>query len=399
MSSPGEPWHWVPAADSVPYLGLQSKPDRELSLQHKHRLRLAAVHHWCLNTLAPPNVIQDVILAVVKVVIQYIAGFMADDSDTGRHLDHVTTQVAKDRAQYAVDASRTRMQDDSDLRLTRVPTRCQQAAVALVCTLIHNRQPRCARRAQRCSGRLHAPRDSATRCTTPYTQCIPRSLAALGVRVKNPSECPRAADVQLQSPPGNGVMVRTARLRHRDGCCLTVSYVTPWYGHHKPHHPFPGNDDPWPAAVRECLHQCAEDHLQYCRREQGPTDLPGWREALVKLFHTTGTRDPRLWLVHSTKAKQDAQTGPRVTPDDLHLNLGGYRRKGDLTPPPRGLAYDPPVALMYILRDILVDGAHQAPNAEVAWPHQLRPQPHAPTSLWLVTTDEHCAQAAGQEPL
>ena len=54
-----------PAAESVPYLGLQLQPDRELSLQHEHRLRLAAVHHLCLNTLAPPKVAQEVILALL----------------------------------------------------------------------------------------------------------------------------------------------------------------------------------------------------------------------------------------------------------------------------------------------------------------------------------------------
>ena len=59
------PWYWVPAADSVPYLGLQLQLDGEFSLQRKHRLRLAAVHHWCLNTLAPPKVVQDVILAIL----------------------------------------------------------------------------------------------------------------------------------------------------------------------------------------------------------------------------------------------------------------------------------------------------------------------------------------------
>ena len=59
------PCHWVPATDSVPYLGLQLQPDREVSLQRKHQLRLAAVHHWCFNTLAPPKVVQDVILAIL----------------------------------------------------------------------------------------------------------------------------------------------------------------------------------------------------------------------------------------------------------------------------------------------------------------------------------------------
>ena len=91
-------WHPVPAADSVPYLGLQLQPDGEFSLQRKQRLRLAAVHHWCLNTLAPPKVVQDVILAILGGVTQYVAPFIADDCHTARHLDHITVQVPKDRA-------------------------------------------------------------------------------------------------------------------------------------------------------------------------------------------------------------------------------------------------------------------------------------------------------------
>ena len=87
------PWHWVPAADSVPYLGLQLQPDGEFSLQRKHRLRLAAVHHWCLNTLAPPKVVQDVILAILGGMTQYVAPFITDDSDTAHHLDHIRVKV------------------------------------------------------------------------------------------------------------------------------------------------------------------------------------------------------------------------------------------------------------------------------------------------------------------
>ena len=70
---------------------------------------------------------------------QYVAPFVADDSDTARHLDHITVQVAKDRARYAFDASQDSLQDDRTLRLTRVPTRCEQAAVALLGTLVHHR--------------------------------------------------------------------------------------------------------------------------------------------------------------------------------------------------------------------------------------------------------------------
>ena len=129
----------MPAADSVLYLGLQLQLDGEFCLQRKHRLRLAAVHHWCLTTLTPPKVVEDVILAILGGVTQYVAPFIADDSDMASHLDHITVQVAKDRARYAFNASRDSLQDDRILGLTRVPTRCQQAAVALVGTLVHHR--------------------------------------------------------------------------------------------------------------------------------------------------------------------------------------------------------------------------------------------------------------------
>ena len=115
-----------------------------------------------------------------------------------------------------------------------------------------------------------------------------------------------------------------------------MPHRTPWHGHHVPHHPFRDNDDPWPAAVRECLNQCADEHLHYCCCEQGPTDYPGWRNALVHLLDTTGTQDPRLRLIHPTMAKRDAHTGPWLTLEGLHLHVGGYRRKGDLPPPRRG---------------------------------------------------------------
>ena len=228
---------------------------------------------------------------------------------------------------------------------------------------------------------------------------IPRALAALGVGMYNPIACPRAAHVQLQSPPGKIVTLRTAKLRHRDTCRLTVPHTTPWHGHHGPRHPFPDNDDPWPTAVRECLNQCADEHLHYCRREQEPTNHPGWRDGLAHVFHTTGTRDPRLRLVQPTRAKQDAHTGPRVTPDGLHLHVRGYRRRDGLSRPTRGAAYHPPAALMYILRDVLPESEHQKPNADVAWPEPLHPRPHAPTPLWLVTTDDQCTQATGQAQL
>ena len=93
------------------------------------------------------------------------------------------------------------------------------------------------------------------------------------------------------------------------------------------------NHDLWPAAVRECTHQCAQEHLHYCRSEQGLADLPGWREALVNLLHTTGRRDPRLRLIHPTRAEEDANTGPRVSPQGLQLHVGGSCCKGDLRPP------------------------------------------------------------------
>ena len=118
---------------------------------------------------------------------QYIAPFIADDSDTARHLDHITIQVAKDRTQYAFDASRDSLEDDRTLGLTRVLTRYQQAAVALPGTLVHHRWA---------SVRAEAPRDVVGNrrgtwhvpqgCTTPSRSSCPwggatGSIAYLGL--------------------------------------------------------------------------------------------------------------------------------------------------------------------------------------------------------------------------
>ena len=178
-----------------------------------------------------------------------------------------------------------------------------------------------------------------------------------------------------------------------------VPHRTPWHGHHGPRHPFPDNDDLWPTAVRECLNQCADEYVHYCRRKQEPTNHPGWRDALVHLFHTTGTRDPRLRLVHPTRAKKDAHTGPRVTPDGLHLHVWGYRPRGSLSPPTQGAAYHPTAALLYILRDVIADAEHQEPNADVAWPEALCPRPHARTPMLLVTTVDQCTRGTEQAQL
>ena len=400
----------MPAADSVPYLGLQLQPNGEFSLQRKHRLRLAAVHHWCLNKVASPKVVQDNILEILGGPKQYVAHFIVDDSDTACHLNHITLQVAKDRARYAFDASRDSLQDDRTLGLTRVPTRCQQAVVALMDTLVQHHPASVRAEVNRMFSEIAGAHgiclevpypvpEFATLAGGDWVHRIPRALAALGVGLYNPIACPRAAHVQLQSPPGNIVKLRTAKLRHRDTCRLTVPHTTLWHGHHGPHHPFPDNDNPWPAAVRECLNQCADEHLHYCCREQGPTEHPGWRDALVHLFHTTGTRDAHLRLVHSSRAKQDAHTGPRVTLDGLHLHVGGYRRRGSLSSPTQGAAYDSPTTPLFILGDVLADGEHQEPNADVAWPEPLCPRPHAPTPVWLVTTEDQCTRATEQAPL
>ena len=235
---PQNPSHSVPVARSVPYLELQLQPDREFSLQRKHRLRLAALPLTCLSTLAPSKVVQDVILWILGRVTKYVAPFIADVSDTARHLDHIMVQVANDRARYAFDASPDSLQEDCTLGLTRVPTRCQQAALALLGTLVHHSWASVRAEATRmfCEiagahgirREVHYPvPEFATMAGVDWVHRIPRAPAALGMGLYNPMECSRAAHVQLQSPPGNVVTLRTAKLRHHHRCRLTVPHMTP----------------------------------------------------------------------------------------------------------------------------------------------------------------------------
>ena len=142
--------------------------------------------------------------------------------------------------------------------------------------------------------------------------------------------------------------------------------------------------------VRECLHLYADEPPNYCRFERGPADHPAWREAMVSLFHIAGTRGPRLRFVHPTRAKQDSNTGPRVTQDGLHFHMGRYRRKGDLIPPTQGVAYHPPAALLHILSDILVNRALVAmalPQDPHMALHALAVRPEE-WSIWCRTSAE-----------
>ena len=213
----------------------RQRQDGDFPLQRKHRLRLAAVYHWCLNTLATSKVVQDVILAILGGVTQYVAPFIADDSDTARHLDHITVQFTNDRARYTFDASRDSLQDDRAWGLMRVPTRCQQAAVALIGTLVHHRSASVRAEVNRifwdidgshgiCSEVHYFVPEFATLAGGDWVHRVPRALAALGVVLYSPIACPTADHIQLQSPPGNVVTLRTAKVRHRDTCRLTVPH-------------------------------------------------------------------------------------------------------------------------------------------------------------------------------
>ena len=207
--------------------------------------------------------------------------------------------------------------------------------VALVGTLVHHRSTSVRAeatkmfweitRAHGIRPEVHYPiPEFPTLAARDWVHRIPRALAALGVGLYN--------HVQLRSPQGRVVTLRTTKLRHRDTGRLTVPHRTPGQGNHGPHHSSPGNNNPRPAAVRECLNQCADEHLHYCCCKQEPPDQPGWRNAPLHLYTTTGSRDPRLRLINPTRVKQDAHTVPQVTSDGLHLHIRGYRRQGSLSP-------------------------------------------------------------------
>ena len=187
----------MPAADSIPYMGLELQPDGEFSLERKHRLRLAAVHHWCLNTLPPPKVMQGLILAILWGGAPVCCPFIADDSDTTCHLDHITVKVAKDRAKYAFNNDRDSLQEGRTLGLRRVPTRCQQAVVVLVGTLVHlpcasvrAEATRIFREIASAHGirpEVHCPvPEFATLARGDWVNRIPRALAPLRVGLYNP---------------------------------------------------------------------------------------------------------------------------------------------------------------------------------------------------------------------
>ena len=155
--------------------------------------------------------VANVILAILGGVTQYVSPFIADDSNTARNLDHITVQGAKDRARYAFDASRASLQDDRTLGLTRVPTRCQHATVALMGTLFHHRSVSVRAEVGRmfweiagahriCPEINYRVPEFATLAGGDWVHRVPLALAAPGVGLYNPIACPRAANSSYRPP-------------------------------------------------------------------------------------------------------------------------------------------------------------------------------------------------------
>ena len=396
------PWHWVPAADSVPYLGLQLQPDGKFSLQRKHQLRLAAVHHWCLNTLATPKVVQDVYLAILGSVTKYVAPFIADYSDTARHLDHITVQVAKDRARYAFDASRDSLQDDRTLGLTRVPTRCQQATVALLGTLVHHHSAFVRAEATRMFWEFVGAHGICPEVHYPGGGRLGPTLfpgpGCSGGGALQPHRMPQGGPRPAAVPPGqrrHAVHRQASAPRHvppdgatRDTMAQAPRAAPPLLRQRRP---MDSSSAGVPQPVRRqtlpVLPSRAGAHRPpEMARRPGPP-LPHQRHA-----------GPPPGAHPAHEAKRYAHTGPKVTLDGLHLHVGGYHRQGSLSPPRRGL-HTTQRRPSCTFSALYSRTATQAPNADVAWPEPLRPQPHAQTLVWLVTKHDQCARATEQAQL
>ena len=152
---------------------------------------------------------------------------------------------------------------------------------------------------------------------------IPRAPADLGPGFYNPIECPGVAYAQVQSPPGNVITLRTAKLQHRDTSRLTVPFLTPWHGHTRPLS-IPSRTMTtygWRCCPNAST-SAPTSTIHYCRPKQGPTDHTRWRNALINVFETTCTRDPSVSLIHPMRAKQEADTYRQVSLDGLRLLTG-----------------------------------------------------------------------------
>ena len=65
---------------------------------------------------------------------------------------------------------------------------------------------------------------------------------------------------------------------------------------------------------------------------------------------------------------------------------------------PRGLKASSTRKIKPQTSNPFVDVQHQEPNTNLAWPEPLQPRYHAPTPVWLVTTDDQCAKAVEHAP-
>ena len=257
------PWHWVPAADSVPYLGLpavQTPPapggGAPLVPQHPRAAESGTgrhsgeprggdairrpLHRQGLRHCAPPGPHHGPGCERQGAIrLRRLAGEPAGSPDPRAYA-----------SADAVPAGSGRPRGHTLPAPLSLRARLGHQAV-------HGNR-RCARHMPR--GALLRPGNcnpGRGRLGPPHTPGLGRP----GSGAIQPDRVPQGSTRPTTAPPGNIVTLRTGKLRHRDTCRLTVRHTTPWHGHHGPHHPFPENNDPWPAAVQKCLNQCADEQL------------------------------------------------------------------------------------------------------------------------------------------
>ena len=385
-------------------------------MKEKHVFRCEALLGWCKNTLGPPSVPHEVMVAVVGGIVRYAAPYLSDTAEAVVKLNAAIKAAALQFEKLPKDLSNMAVRSRHGIRLADVQVICRDSVVATLAQLTHHRSMtvwtwlRAMLRDMHLQygvcGQFLVPSASfATHAGSTWVDRVLRAMGTLRVGLLMPSSVYSGAHAHLPQVQwaGHKWASQSYTFKGRDICVLSgphtdaaVQSLTD-----------PANDllharlpCPAPGQWAVQLQECHEDHLHLPHAGVGPNQLDHvWFTGLRDVFRLQLHGPLTHRLIRPVRRKKASKRTRQSTTGDVYV-VGGYREEGwDPANPGQSMLFVPLAALLFLLGDVFERYRQQEDPASVPLL-----TPHAggginPSPRWVVharpTLSRACAAVHG----
>ena len=363
------PWVCLRAKGTVPYLGLRLDPRGIASMKEKHVLRCEALLGWCKNTLGPASVPHEVMAAVVRGIVRYVAPYLSDTAEAVVKLNAAIKAAALQFEKLPKDLSNVAVRSGHGLRLADVEVICRDSVVETVAQLTHHRSAtvRTELRAMLrdmhlqygvCGQFLVPSASFARHASSTWVDRVLRVMGTLRVGLLMPSSVYACVHAHLphvqwagqkwasQSYTFKGRNICVLSGPRTDAAVQSLSDPANDLLHARLPCPAPGQ---WAVQLQECH----EDHLHLPHAAVGPNQLDHvWFTGLRDVFRPQLPDSLTHRLIHPVRRKKASKRTRQSTTGDVYV-VGGYREEGwDPANPGQSMPFLPLAALLFLLGDV-----------------------------------------------